>query len=339
MSMAGTEYHGEPPEPGCTWVSEHESNGHRVRGHWRHCHHHDNIVSTVPSTANNHAVNRAVNAGNEHNAATRAHTARNHENNATSATSHAPSPSLEHPRVLSKPSGAAARAQEEERAALSDNVDNNAGTGDNNGDSDPETGHSSRSFRVSTASGKPLDVTVEYDDSMVDEHFEGMITGRKHVMLGTVTIRSDGKILTRERFDDDEKHDGLHDSTEYHGYRGVIYGDSGARVLVSMDAHDAIMRAIRETRAEGTSEDSKRAAREDAERARTSRLQAAKRVISMAESQKDIPTDAEKRERLAAYNDLYNEGGSGYLPSIISREDYDAAKRELTELTDDNGAH
>ena len=55
-------------------------------------------------------------------------------------------------------------------------------------------------------------------------------------------------------------------------------------------------------------------------------------IIDAAERQKDIPTRVEANRRIKEYNDLYNEGGYGYVPTIVSREEYDAAKQLLFRL-------
>lgn len=59
------------------------------------------------------------------------------------------------------------------------------------------------------------------------------------------------------------------------------------------------------------------------------------KIIEKAEQQKEIPTTAEKAEQLRAYNNLHNEGGEGYVPWIVSREEYQAAKEELKRLKEE----
>ena len=55
-------------------------------------------------------------------------------------------------------------------------------------------------------------------------------------------------------------------------------------------------------------------------------------TIARAEAQRDIPSRAEAKRQMKAYNDVYNEGGEGYVPHIISREEYEAAKERLHHL-------
>ena len=55
-------------------------------------------------------------------------------------------------------------------------------------------------------------------------------------------------------------------------------------------------------------------------------VKAAEDTIARAEAQADIPTRAEAQRRMKEYNDINNEGGSGYVPYIVSREEYERAK-------------
>ena len=55
-------------------------------------------------------------------------------------------------------------------------------------------------------------------------------------------------------------------------------------------------------------------------------------IIATAEAQASIPTKAEHAAYLRRLNNLYNEGGEGYLPSRITREQYEQAKARLSEL-------
>lgn len=58
-------------------------------------------------------------------------------------------------------------------------------------------------------------------------------------------------------------------------------------------------------------------------------LEFAKEVIKRAESQKSIPSREEAVRRMKAYKDIANEGGSGYVPYIYSKEDYRYAKKTI----------
>ena len=59
------------------------------------------------------------------------------------------------------------------------------------------------------------------------------------------------------------------------------------------------------------------------------KIKAAEDTIARAEVQKDIPTRAEAQRRMKEYNDINNEGGSGYVPYIVSIEEYEQAKATI----------
>lgn len=61
-------------------------------------------------------------------------------------------------------------------------------------------------------------------------------------------------------------------------------------------------------------------------------IAAAKRLIEKAEKQREIPPRAEAERQMKRYNDINNEGGEGFVPYIINREEYEAAKCRLAAL-------
>jgi len=63
------------------------------------------------------------------------------------------------------------------------------------------------------------------------------------------------------------------------------------------------------------------------------KIKAANETIVKAEAQKDIPTREEARRRMKEYNDINNEGGFGYVPYIVSREEYDEAKKIIAQYS------
>lgn len=57
------------------------------------------------------------------------------------------------------------------------------------------------------------------------------------------------------------------------------------------------------------------------------------RIIARFDGQKAKPeTFNDAREAVRRYNDLHNEGGYGYVPRIVSREERDAAEIELAKI-------
>ncbi len=58
-------------------------------------------------------------------------------------------------------------------------------------------------------------------------------------------------------------------------------------------------------------------------------------IIAQAEAQRDIPTKEEAARRAAEYNSVNNEGGDGYVPRMVTAEQYLAAKEALANLEED----
>ncbi len=65
---------------------------------------------------------------------------------------------------------------------------------------------------------------------------------------------------------------------------------------------------------------------------KAAKIAALEAVITKGDAQGELPTRAEKAEKLRAWNNLHNEGGEGFLPWIVSREEYENAKKELEAL-------
>lgn len=54
------------------------------------------------------------------------------------------------------------------------------------------------------------------------------------------------------------------------------------------------------------------------------------KVVAKAEAQHDIPDREEARRRMKVWNDINNEGGEGFVPHIVCREEYETAKAFLS---------
>ena len=58
-------------------------------------------------------------------------------------------------------------------------------------------------------------------------------------------------------------------------------------------------------------------------------LESYQNTLKEIKAQKDLPTRQEARRRMKAYNDLYNEGGEGYVPYIHCIEERDYAVDQI----------
>lgn len=76
---------------------------------------------------------------------------------------------------------------------------------------------------------------------------------------------------------------------------------------------------------DGKSEGVKAYEKAEKERETKAKVKRAKEIIAKAEKQSDIPPRSEAKRRMKRYNDTINEGGGGYVPYIVCREEYDEA--------------
>lgn len=104
---------------------------------------------------------------------------------------------------------------------------------------------------------------------------------------------------------------------------GAFLGTNN-RAWTITDAEAAALIALNAERAEA------KAAAEKADR-----ITYLESVITRAERQKELPSREQKSEMLRAYNRLQNEGGEGFSPWIITREEYEAAMAELKNLKEE----
>ncbi len=73
---------------------------------------------------------------------------------------------------------------------------------------------------------------------------------------------------------------------------------------------------------------------EEKERERQEQIRRCQTVIRVAEQQRDIPSPKEAARRRKVWNDINNEGGEGFVPTIIDSARYAGAKELLQELTE-----
>lgn len=103
------------------------------------------------------------------------------------------------------------------------------------------------------------------------------------------------------------------------------YSGSSNQVWILTDAEYQYYIDIEAERAVAAEADAK------AERIQTLRQS----IINVWQMQdvKALPTADEARAMRKAYNDLHNEGGDGFIPRIVAKEDYDAMVTEYNDLT------
>ena len=82
-----------------------------------------------------------------------------------------------------------------------------------------------------------------------------------------------------------------------------------------------------EVKEEGKSEEAKAIENEEIEK----EIEEAKAIVEKAENQRIIPTKEEAKRMWTNYNNLHNEGGDGYVPHIIDKDEYNWALKVLSK--------
>ena len=180
-------------------------------------------------------------------------------------------------------------------------------------------------FEFTGKGGRKATIEVTYvckvEDRVLDADGLKVCAGREVSTYGSrMTVYIDGKKLD--------------ESTDPNFWR-LIDTPNGKRIWGSkLGFADAEMAAKYEAWINGIfeagkPEELKAAETAEAEAKAEQEIEYAKRIVAEAEKQKDIPSVTEARRRMKAYNDAMNEGGYGYVPHIISREEYEEAKKTL----------
>lgn len=86
----------------------------------------------------------------------------------------------------------------------------------------------------------------------------------------------------------------------------------------------------------GKSDEVKAYEKAKTEKENKEKIERAKEIIAKAEHQKDIPSKSEAQRRMKQYNAAANEGGEGYVPYIVSVEEYEYAKKVISEFGGEN---
>lgn len=140
------------------------------------------------------------------------------------------------------------------------------------------------------------------------------------------TIKKDDKVVARG---DLKNTVNWPRETTYQGYTGIVFG----QVLISKESFEKIKTAYEESLTEEHSKSDVKAyiEKHDAEK-KEHELNRAKSIIAAAEKQVQIPTRAELKEIQEKWNNIYNEGCEGYVPQMITKEEYDSALKTLKEF-------
>ncbi len=105
-----------------------------------------------------------------------------------------------------------------------------------------------------------------------------------------------------------------------------IYIRMGNKAITLTEEMAAELNKIfEEIKVEGTKEEVKEIESVEIEK----EIEEAKAIVEKAEQQRDIPSSQEARAREKNRNNIFNEGGEGYVSHIIDKDEYDWALKVL----------
>jgi len=125
---------------------------------------------------------------------------------------------------------------------------------------------------------------------------------------------------------------------------GKIYGQANAdnksdytifndkqRKAVKGDIYSALVKVANEMRVELESDGTESPVLEKQRQAKEEKINRSKHIIDAARKVSKLMTEVEREQYLTVLNNVENEGGEGYLPEVITQEEYDSAVAYLKE--------
>ena len=178
-----------------------------------------------------------------------------------------------------------------------------------------------KEFKWTLSSGKEAKIVAEYAEILETEILN--VDGYKIEGEKKPTINSK---LTA--YVDDKQVDSCNNSdfwclVDVNGVKKIWGMKIGFNNLDIAAEYEKFISKVKET---GKSTEVKQYEKDKEAEQQAETIEIAKQIILRAERQKNIPTAEEAKRIKMEYNRIYNEGGDGYVPEIISIEQYNWAK-------------
>jgi len=193
-----------------------------------------------------------------------------------------------------------------------------------------------RTIGWKTASGKNVEITMTHESIMADDisYADGynLNLGRKPIQHGEITLKVEGMKDVTVRYDSSIKAREFEacytaKQPELVGY----YRLPGFQIALGKEHAELVNAMIEEVVEAGKTEEYRAyTIAEIAKEAKENREWAAE-IIKKGDLQEKLYTAEEIRAKTIRYNNLYNEGGEGYVPTWVSKDEYEEAKRILSK--------
>lgn len=186
-----------------------------------------------------------------------------------------------------------------------------------------------KTIELKTVSGKAIEAIVTYtkriEEKTIDADGMTIETGKNDIFENIeVEFVKDGKKVDSSSYRTESYSVMIHETT-VKGFNGIACG----RVLLSIESGKELKSEIAKMVEENTNDEAKMIKSEKAEEIKNKEVEEAKAIIEKADAQKEIPTRKESEKMKKEFNDIYNEGGYGYVPEIIDLETYEMARKVL----------
>lgn len=174
-----------------------------------------------------------------------------------------------------------------------------------------------KTYTTVTAKGNELRFEISYNKEVVEveRNLDGYI-----VTVNEVSEEQEIKLYVNGQLT--AEGDYLYIDNNENG----IYIRMGNKAITLTEEQAADLdKMFEEVKEEGKSEEAKEIEKEEIEK----EIKEAKAIVERAEQQRDIPSSQEARAREKSRNNIFNEGGEGYVSHIIDKDEYNWALKVL----------
>lgn len=183
-------------------------------------------------------------------------------------------------------------------------------------------------FEWISTTGTEFKIEISYAEKLVEEvlHFDGyeVNTGKKEVRVNANLVL----FVSGKKVDScwDTNFWGMIDVKDKElNAMGITKKIWGLKAVFTEERAEEIKQFIADYVAANKIQEVIAFEKEVAEEEKTAQVADAKKIVAIAEKQSEIPTAEVAKAQMKKFNDIYNEGGEGYVPQIIDIDTYNRA--------------
>jgi hypothetical protein len=181
-----------------------------------------------------------------------------------------------------------------------------------------------KEMTLRTATGREIKATIEWvsemRDKIVDADGDKINVGKEIVEYGHINLGVAGHTAHPWKYQIEDEAE----ERTISGYTGMAIRSDGLLILMDTEDWKALCEAI-DTICVSSDEVEEYRINQNKEQAKAE-YDRAVNTVARAERQADIPTKEEAKARIRSYNNVANEGGEGWVPTIIDIDWYNYCK-------------